>query len=383
MALHFTREEFQRRIEAATRSLATRGLDGLLIFQQESMYYLTGYDSFGFCFFQCLYLGTDGRLALITRSADLRQARRTSIIPDVRVWTDEAGARPAAQLRVMLEDLGARGRRLGIETNAYGLSHAHGNAVEEALKGFCALEDASGLVDGLRAVKSPAELDCVRKAGKLADRALEAGLNEIRAGADEAAILAAMQGAVLAAGGDYPGNEFIVGSGEDALLCRYKSGRRRLSAEDQLTLEFAGVWRHYHAALMRTVVIGRPRLEHVRMQAACREALEACEAVLRPGHAAGEVFDAHARVMDAHGMGPHCLNACGYSLGARFAPSWMDPPMFHRGNPVALTPGMVLFAHMILMDSDHGAAMTLGRTYIVTEQAPEPLSRASLDLIRI
>jgi Xaa-Pro dipeptidase len=382
MALHFTREEFQRRIDAATQSLTTRGLDGLLLFQQESMYYLTGYDSFGFCFFQCLYLGTNGRLALITRSADLRQAQHTSIIPDIRVWTDEASVQPAAQLRVMLEDLGAHRQRLGIETNAYGLSHAHGKAVDEALKGFCALEDASGLINGLRAVKSPAELNCVRKAGDLADEALEAGLNEIRAGADEAAILAAMQGAVLAAGGDYPGNEFIIGSGEDALLCRYKSGRRRLSAEDQLTLEFAGVWRHYHAALMRTVIIGRPRLEHLRMHAACQEALEACEAVLRPGHTAGDVFDAHARVMDVHGMGPHRLNACGYSLGAKFTPSWMDPPMFYRGNPVALTPGMVLFAHMILMDSDHGAAMTLGRTYIVTEQAPEPLSRASLDLIR-
>ncbi len=49
-----------------------------------------------------------------------------------------------------------------------------------------------------------------------------------------------------------PANEFIIGSGRDALLCRYKSGRRKLSKRDQLTLEFAGVYRHYHAAFMRT-----------------------------------------------------------------------------------------------------------------------------------
>lgn len=382
MALHFARDEFQRRIDAATAALAARGLDGLLMFQQESMYYLTGYDSFGFCFFQCLYLGADGRLALITRSADLRQARHTSIVEDVRVWTDAAGAQPAAQLRDMLEDLGARGRRLGIETNAYGLSHAHGKAVDAALDGFCTLADASGLIDGLRAVKSPAELAYIRNAGELADAALAAGLGEIRAGADEAAILAAMQGAVFAGGGDYPGNEFIIGSGEDALLCRYKTGRRRLSADDQLTLEFAGVWRHYHAALMRTVIVGEPRPEHLRMHDACREALAACEAVLRPGHTAGEVFEAHARVMDAHGMAAHRLNACGYSLGAKFTPSWMDPPMFYQGSTVALVSGMVLFAHMILMDSESGAAMTLGRSYILTDAAPEPLSRTGLDLDR-
>ena len=104
-----------------------------------------------------------------------------------------------------------------------------------------------------------------------------------RAGADEGEILAAMHHAIFAAGGDYPANEFIIGSGADALLCRYKSGRRRLDADDQLTLEFAGVSRHYHAAIMRTHVVGRERPLHRPYHAAAREALEACAAELRPG----------------------------------------------------------------------------------------------------
>jgi Xaa-Pro dipeptidase len=48
--------------------MAERGLHGLLLFRQESMYYLTGYDTFGYCFFQCLYLGAVGRLVLLTRA---------------------------------------------------------------------------------------------------------------------------------------------------------------------------------------------------------------------------------------------------------------------------------------------------------------------------
>jgi len=382
VALHFTTGEFAVRRRLAEAAMEASGLAGLLIFQQESMYYLTGYDSFGFCFFQCLYLGLDGRFALITRSADLRQAQHTSIIGDIRIWTDEEGADPAVQLRAMLDDLGARGLRLGIETASYGLTYANGRKVEAALAGFCTLEPAAGIIDRLRAVKSEAELHYVRRAGALADAALDAALAETKQGADEGRILAAMQGAIFAGGGDYPANEFIIGSGEDALLCRYHSGRRHLSADDQLTLEFAGVFRHYHAALMRTVVIGRPRDAHERMHEACAEALEACEAMLRPGHVAGEVFDAHARVMDAQGMAAARLNACGYSLGAKFTPSWMDPPMFYRGNREALVPGMVMFLHMILMDSSSGAAMTLGRTYILTAGAPEPLSQAPLALLR-
>ncbi len=374
MALHFERSEYEARIAKVQAAMEAAGLDGLLMFQQESMYYLTGYDSFGFCFFQCLYLGADGGLALLTRSADLRQAQHTSIIADIRIWTDRDGARPADQLRSMLADLGAAGKRLGIESQSYGLTHANGKAVEAALDGFCTLVEANGLVDHIRAVKSPAELAYVRRAGELANAALAAGLAETKAGADEGRILAAMQGAIFAGGGDYPANEFIIGSGRDALLCRYKAGRRLLDRNDQLTIEFAGVYRHYHAAQMHTVIIGAPRPNHEAMFAACREALQACEQALRAGNTAGEVFEAHARVMDARGMGAHRLNACGYSLGAKFTPSWMDPPMFYQGNASVLEPGMVMFLHMILMDSENETAMCLGRTSIVTGGAPEPLS---------
>src|SRR5690606_17018401 len=222
MALHFSREEFDARIARVTQRLDERGLDGLLMFAQESMYYLTGYATFGFCFFQCLYLGADGRLALLTRSADLRQAQHTSIIDDIRIWTDEQGASPAVQLRDMLDDLGARGKRLGIELDSYGLTAFHGRAVDAALDGFCTLDDASDLVARVRGVKGPAELASVRRAGELGDAALSAGAEATAAGADEGDILAAVQGEVFRGGGDYPGNEFIIGSGRDALLCRYK-----------------------------------------------------------------------------------------------------------------------------------------------------------------
>ena len=381
MALHFERSEYKARIDRACKAMAGQGLDGLLMFQQESMYYLTGYDSFGFCFFQCLYLGADGKLALLTRSADLRQAQHTSIIEDIRIWTDQAGAQPAVQLRDMLESLGCRGKRLGIETASYGLTHFNGKAVDAALAGFCKLGEANHLVNELRVIKSPAELKYVRKAGALGDAALKAAVRKTRAGADEGDILAAQQAAVFAGGGDYPANEFIIGSGRDALLCRYKAGRRKLSKRDQLTLEWAGVYRHYHAAFMRTLIIGKPSRHHEAMDTACQAALAAVEEKLRPGNTAGDVFAAHARVMDEHGMKDHRLNACGYSLGAKFTPSWMDMPMFYAGNDAELGAGMVFFAHMILMDSNSGNAYCLGRTYILTKEKPEPVSRHSLEMI--
>ena len=111
------------------------------------------------------------------------------------------------------------------------------------------------------------------------------------------------------------------------------------------------------------------------------EALDAAKDALRPGRPIGEVFDAHARVVDAAGMDAHRLNACGYSLGATYAPNWMDWPMFFHGNPVEAAPGMVFFIHIIIFDSDAGLAMTTGQTVAVTAPGCEALTRASLDLV--
>jgi Xaa-Pro dipeptidase len=381
MALHFSEAEFTRRRNALLAAMAREKLDAMLLFQQESMYWLTGYDTFGFCFFQCLVVHADGRMALLTRSADLRQAQQTSNIADIRIWRDEANANPSVNLRDIARELGLQGRVIGVEYESYGLVHSNGRKLEAAFAGFATLADASQLVNGLRAVKSREELAHVREAGRLCDIADRAAIDAIRAGADEGNILAAQQGAVFAAGGDYPANEFIIGSGRDALLCRYKSGRRKLSASDQITLEFAGVSRHYHAAAMRTHVVGEPRPLHLTYHEAARQALLACEAELRPGRTAGDVFAAHARIFAEHGLSEHRLNACGYSLGAKFTPSWMDWPMFYAENNHVLQPGMVMFAHMILMDSATETAMCLGRTSIITETMAEQINIPDLDLV--
>ena len=382
MPLHFSEAEFERRRRALDTALIEVDLDGLLLFNQESHYWLTGFDSFGFCFFQCLVVRRGEAPVLLTRAPDLRQARQTSNINDIRLWQDRDGSDPAAALAALLDELGPRTGRWGVEWQSHGLTAANGERLRQALRGR-ALEDASDLVNRLRAVKSAEELACIRRAAELADAALDAGLARVRPGMDEGRILAAMQGAVFEGGGDYPGNPFIIGSGPQALLCRYASGRRRLADRDQLTLEFAGVYRQYHAAMMRTVLLGPVDPAHERMHAACVQALRACEAALHPGRTVGEAFDAHAVALDAAGYRAHRLNACGYGQGARYAPSWMDWPMLYHANPVIVEPDMVFFLHMILMDSDSGRAMTLGHTVHVTAAGCVALSRHTPALLAV
>lgn len=381
MGLHFTTAEYAERMQRLTARMREEKLDAILLFAQESMYWLTGYDTFGYCFFQTLIVKSDGTMTLLTRSADLRQARHTSIIENISIWVDRVNADPSVDLRNLLSDMDLLGCRIGIEYDTHGMTGRVARLIDNQLMSFCQLVDASYLVSRLRLVKSAAEAAHVARAAELADDALDAALPLIRAGASEAEILAAMQGAVFLGGGDYPANEFIIGSGADALLCRYKAGRRTLDSQDQLTLEWAGASAHYHAAMMRTVVVGSPSPRHMELYEACRETIRAIEGVLRPGNSFGDVFDTHSRIMDERDLARHRLNACGYSLGARFSPSWMEHQMFHAGNPQPIEPDMSLFVHMIIMDSDTGTAMTLGQTYLTTPEAPRSLSRHSLELI--
>lgn len=382
MPLHFERAEYDSRIARAVAAMQARGLDGMLLFNQSSRYYLTGYDSFGFVLFECLYLGADGRLMLLTRPTDVPAAFHTSIITDVRVWHDKADADPARQLRDIVAEFGARGRKLGVEYQTWGLTGRNAMKVNAAFDGFATLVDESELIARLRLVKSDAELVYSRRAGELADAALAEARKLARAGAFEGDILAAAQGAVFKGGGDYPGNEFTIASAEGALLPRYFSGRRHLAEKDQLILQLGGAYRRYHASLMATILTGEADAIHRRMFAACHEALTEIHAALKPGLRIEEMYAIYARASERHGFSAeHRLSACGYSLGAAYHPTWMDWPWIFPGSDVIAEPNMVFYVHMILMDRENGRALALADTSVVTQTGSQRLSHAPLELL--
>ena len=383
MALHFSKQEFLQRKTKVLQSMKEQSLDALLMFRQESMYWLTGYDTFGYVFFQTLVLDNKGNVILLTRAPDLRQAQNISNIEDIRIWVDKDNSNPVYDLKKILEELSLKGKKIGIEYEAYGLTGRNALRLNKSLEGYCNIEDQSELITKLRVIKSPEEITYVKKAAELADLALDQAWKYTKAGESEAKILGEMQKVVLEGGGDYPANEYIIGSGHNALLCRYQSEKRVLSNTDQLSIEWAGTYKHYHSAMFRTITVGKPDTKHFKMYDACLEALKNCEKKLIPGSKVGEVFDIHAKTFDDLGYNKSRMNACGYSLGSTFSPNWMDWPMLYTDNPYIIKTGNIFFMHMILMDSDNKLAMNLGETYLVTENGNERLGKQKLDLVNL
>ena len=205
MALHFAREEFDARVAAARAALRRDRLAAILLFAQESLYYLTGFDTSGYVFFQCAVLSdADIPITLLTRRPDLEQARRTSTISDIRLWYDAEGADPGIELKAILAQRKLKGERIGIELATFGLTADKYNRIRHHLADWCELVDASHLVRGLRLTKSASELAYVRRAAALADRSLEAMLAAVRPGAFEGDIAAAGAVPILVGGGDPP-----------------------------------------------------------------------------------------------------------------------------------------------------------------------------------
>lgn len=374
--LPFPRAEHAARVARLRAELRARGQDAMLVFAQESHYWLTGYDTGGYVFFQCAVVTADERpIVLLTRRPDLLQARQTSTIQDIRIWWDAEDANPARDLKAILEELGLAGARIAVELNTHGLTGWNLWRLQEVLGGWCRLEDDGHLVRRLRLVKSAGEIAYTRRAAEILDASLKAVIAASRPGMLESELKAVYLTTTLWMGADMPPNAPLFNSGPRAVYGRGVAAPRRIEPVDQLLVEYPVAYRRYNAKTEWTILFGRANPQQRHMYDTARRTLEQMTAIARPGTTLGAIFDVHAQGLDAGGFRAHRYGATGYSLGCTYAPTSMDvPPMIYSGNPTRCVPGMVLFYHVMIGDSDTGHAMGVGHTLLVTDGAPEVLT---------
>ena len=379
----FSAQEYDTRPKAARRELKRSQLAALLVFAQESHYYLFGYDGGGYVFFQCAVLSADEQpVTLLCRRPDVAQARDTSSIEDIIVWLDSEGANPAQTLHRILADKGLKGERIGIETDSFGLTGRNYQRVHDALCADFELVEASYVVRQLRLIKSEAEIEVLRNAGALADAAIDAVVATAQPGVLDARLCAAALSAILAGGGDVPPAGPLVNSGSRAVYGRGVGGPRPISDHDQILVELAATYRRYNCCIERSITVGKPSARQRDLHALVEDTLAQMLSAFRPGVELGCIDEIHRARLDAAGFADQRYGACGYSLGATFRPSWMDvPPMIYAGNPLSLAPGMVFFPHVMLTDVPRRLAVGLGNTVLVTASGAQSLTRHSLAMI--
>lgn len=375
----FPAAEYDTRQAAVRDRMRARGIDLAILTGPENIFYLTGQQTPGYYTFQALCVPADGAPFLVLRGLEAMNARLNTHLDDLVGYADDEP--PAAALAGALRARGWLGRRIAVDRNAWFLTvNLHAQLVAELGE----LGDASGLVEPLRRVKSPAELEQIVAAGRANDAGMRAGLAAVAAGATENDVAAAIMGAAIAAGSEYVGMEPFVTSGPRSGVPHTTWRRRRLEPGDVAVLETSACYNRYHAALFRTVAIGTVPDEVHEMYAVCMEGLDAALAQLHPGNTCADVHAAAQEVIDRHGQTAGYRKRTGYSMGISFAPDWGEGNILSlfRGIDVPLEPGMV-FHVPITLRAWNRFTVAVSETVQVTDGPPRTFSDIPRDLVRL
>ena len=313
----FPPAEHATRLERVQAAIAGRGLDGLLLFQPESVTWLTGFFTRGYSSFQFAAVPASGDPLVCCRDVELWYLERTAAYRGHAAWTDtddpvRVGAR-------MVQGLMGSGARLGVELEAWPLSAARYRALGAALPG-ATLEDASDVVRALRLVKSPRELVFMAHAARCAEAGMAAAEEAGTPGTSERALAAAVCDAMIRAGSDIPGPG-VLSSGEGALHLHGSYTDRVLSAGDTVQLETIPCVRHYHARFMRPIKVAHASREERSLAERLIAIQDEALAAVAPGvHATTPDRIYRSRLL-GEGLVERYTNKTFYSLGLLLPPS--------------------------------------------------------------
>ncbi|WP_072314716.1 M24 family metallopeptidase [Agrococcus sp. Marseille-P2731] len=382
-------DEYAARLTRTRERMAAAGLDGLVVVDPANLHYLTGYDAWSFYMPQLLFVPLAGEPLLIMRDMDAGGAHRTAVetprerilgYPESLVHQRDAHPFDWAAEQLRAHGFGGRGR-IGYEGEAHFLSVRSFLALQQGLPEW-QLVDAHDLVNWVRLIKSPYELDLMRRAGRVASAAMRAGIDAVAAGARLNDVAAAIQFAqatgVDGAEGDYPAIVPMLPTGESADTPHMTFSARRLDASEAVSIELAGAHRRYHAPLARTLVLGRPsdRLAHLAEITA--EGLQLVVDGMRPGRTIAEVHGIWQRHIAKEGI--EKPSRLGYSIGIGYPPDWGERTVSIRGDEqTVIEPGMCL--HIIAGMWMSGYGCELSESLAITGDGVEVLTDAPRELI--
>jgi Xaa-Pro dipeptidase len=373
----FPKKEFDARLRALKKVMAERGIDLFLTSGAENIFYLTGQQSPGYYMFQCLAVPAKGAPMLMMRGLETYNAKANTYLSSITGYPDGTNAATAAA--EVLVNKGWKGKKIAVDRDAWFLTP---NLYDRLVEGIGKPMDGSGIVETMRRVKSPLELDSMRRAAKANDAGMAAGLAVVKAGVSENDIAGAVMGESIRAGGEYVGMEPFVVSGPRSGLPHATWRRRRIKSGDLVILETAACYNRYHAALFRTASVGRIPAKAADMYKVVQEALDAALEQIRPGNTCADPHIAAQKVIDKAKYGYAYRKRSGYSIGISFAPDWGEGNILslYTGVEAELQPGMVF--HVPITLREYGKwTVAESETVEVTDKGRKILSKIPRGLV--
>jgi ectoine hydrolase len=346
--LHFERAEYAERLRRTRAAMEKAGVELLVVSDPSNMHWLTGYDAWSFYVHQCVLVPGAGEPVWYGRGQDARGARRTTWLADRNIvgypdhYVQSAERHPMDLLSQIIAERAWDRLAIGVEMDNYYFSAAAFASLQRHLPN-ARFADATGIVNWQRAVKSPTELDYMRKAGRIVEamheRILEVAEPGLRKNELVAEILAAGTRGVDGIGGDYAAIVPLLPSGEEASAPHLTWDDRPLRPGEGTFFEIAGCYRRYHCPLSRTLFLGKPSQAFRDAERATLEGMAAGLEKARPGNSCADIANAFFAVLKRHGIVKD--NRTGYSIGLSYPPDWGERTMSLRSDDrTELKPGM-------------------------------------------
>lgn len=379
---YFSQTEYDRRLDNFRQLMADKDLDACLISSPENIFYLSGLSHMGFFAYHLLVVPRDGKMALICRAMEQVTVEKLVVKPgraDFHGYADSD--EPVRFTCEVIRQMGLAAGRLAMEKSSLFLP-------PRILDGIIAhltqahLGDCSGMVDGLREIKSEQEVIYTRQAAQVSDVMMRAARESAVAGVSEQEIAAEVHRAMLLAGGTYPGfSPFIRATPTLGEEHRTWSDHV-LQPGEALFVELSGCIKRYHAPMGRLIYIGNAPTGTEVMVKLCLDAFNSIVSTIRPGVTAGRVYQAWQDVVDAAGLSHYRRHHCGYMTGIGFPPSWVGGSsvvgLRHDSN-LELRAGMVFHLMSWLMGAGQGDYF-VSDTAVVTEDGCEVVTGVSQEL---
>lgn len=377
----FPVDEYRQRLTRARAAMAERDIGVLIATDPANINYLTGYDGYSFYVHQAVVVARDWEWPLwIGRAQDVNGASFTSVLPREHLvgypdeYVDAGDRHPMEFVCATLREHGLHRDTIAVDTDNFYFTGRDLDVLRESANGR--VVDSGLLLNWIRSVKTPREIECITQAARLSEITMRRALDMIEPGVRQCDVAAEILRAQIAGavdfGGDYPAIMPLMPTGPTT-ICPHVTWRDApFQADTASVVEISGVRHHYHAPLTRTLYLGTPPDDMARAADVVVEGIDQALAAAVPGALARDIHAAWNAVINRHGL--YKDSRCGYSIGLGYPPDWGERTISLRASDeTVLQPDMTLHFMPGIWMQDWG--ISISETIRITPRGAEALCR--------
>lgn len=384
----FSPEEFQRRVADVKQRMEKAGFDLLVCQDPANMGWMTGFDGWSFYTPQAVVVHQDEEWPIwFGRAQDAKSAHITTDLPAANIigfsepLVHHATQHPFDELCELIIARGWGTARIGVDYDAhYYTARAHHHLVSGLPN--ATISDNRELVNWARLIKSPAELDYMREAGRIITDTMNNAIAKLSPGVRQYEVIADVyHDQVMGFDGnfgDYTSLCPLIQVGEGTSTPHLTWTDEPLPDSGLVVMELGAARRHYHAPLTRTMHIGPPPEQMTKLTDVILEGGDRAIEAAKPGVTCEEIEALWQSILNRNGF--EKPSRVGYSIGLNYPPDWGERTASLRaGDKTVLEAGMCFHFQSGVWLDDFGAAIS--EPFIVTETGGECISHVARELI--